>query len=54
MSRYVLPVLREEALGESDFGVLEVPLHKGPMPVNTIGPKVDLKPGSVSEGGLTD
>ena len=48
MSRYVLPTLLEEGLGESDFRVLEVLLHKGPMPVNTIGPKVDLNPGSVS------
>jgi MarR family 2-MHQ and catechol resistance regulon transcriptional repressor len=36
------------SLGESDFRVLEVLLHKGPMPVNAIGPKVDLNPGSVS------
>ena len=35
-------------LGESDFRVLEVLLHKGPMPVNTIGPKVYLTPGSIS------
>ena len=35
-------------LGEADFRVLEVLLHKGPMPVNSIGPKVDLNPGSVS------
>lgn len=48
MSRYVLPTLLEEGLGESDFRVLEVLLHKGPMPVNTIGPKVALNPGSVS------
>src|SRR6266436_2466842 len=48
MSRYVLPTLFEEGLGESDFRVLEVLLHKGPMPVNAIGPKVDLNPGSVS------
>jgi DNA-binding MarR family transcriptional regulator len=48
MSRYVLPTLLEEGLGESDFRVLEVLLHKGPMPVNVIGPKVDLNPGSVS------
>jgi len=48
MSRYLLPTLMEEGLGESDFRVLEVLLHKGPMPVNTIGPKVDLNPGSVS------
>ena len=35
-------------LGDSDFRVLEVLLHKGPMPVNTIGPKVFLTPGSIS------
>jgi MarR family transcriptional regulator, 2-MHQ and catechol-resistance regulon repressor len=48
MSRYVSPTLLEEELGESDFRVLEVLLHKGPMPVNAIGPKVNLNPGSVS------
>jgi len=41
------PILRE-GLGDSDFRVLDVLLHKGPMPVNAIGPKVDLNPGSVS------
>jgi len=35
-------------LGLSDFGVLEVLLNKGPLPVNTIGPIVDLTPGSIS------
>jgi len=48
MSHYVFPTLLEEGLGESDFRVLEVLLHKGPMPVNAIGPRVDLNPGSVS------
>ncbi len=48
MSRYLLPSLLEEGLGESDFRVLEVLLHKGPMPVNAIGPTVYLNPGSVS------
>ena len=48
MSRYLLPSLLEEGLGESDFRVLEVLLHKGPIPVNAIGPKVYLNPGSVS------
>ncbi len=48
MSRYLLQALAEEGLGESDFRVLEVLLHKGPMPVNAIGPKVYLNPGSVS------
>jgi Transcriptional regulators len=35
-------------LGDSDFRVLEVLLHKGPLPVNTLGPKVWLTPGSIS------
>jgi MarR family 2-MHQ and catechol resistance regulon transcriptional repressor len=48
MSHYVFPTLVEEGLGESDFRVLEVRLHKGPAPVNAIGPKVNLNPGSVS------
>ena len=48
MSRYASPSLLQEGLGESDFRVLEVLLHKGPMPVNAIGPRVDLNPGSVS------
>jgi MarR family 2-MHQ and catechol resistance regulon transcriptional repressor len=48
MSRYLLPALAQEGLGESDFRVLEILLHKGPMPVNAIGPKVYLNPGSVS------
>src|ERR1700726_1873127 len=40
--------LSESGLGSSDFRVLEVLLHKGPLPVNTIGPKVWLTPGSIS------
>ena len=35
-------------LGDSDLRVLEALLHKGPLPVNTIGPKVWLTPGSIS------
>ena len=44
----VLPPLLKDGLGESDFRVLEVLLHKGPMPVNSLGPRVDLNAGSVS------
>jgi MarR family 2-MHQ and catechol resistance regulon transcriptional repressor len=40
--------IRQTELGDSDFRVLEVLLHKGPLPVNTIGPKVWLTPGSIS------
>jgi MarR family 2-MHQ and catechol resistance regulon transcriptional repressor len=40
--------LSRAGLGDSEFRVLEVLLHKGPLPVNTIGPKVWLTPGSIS------
>ena len=48
IARYALPPITDEGLGDSDFRLLDVLLHKGPMPVNAIGPKVDLNPGSVS------
>ena len=35
-------------LGLSDFGILEILLHKGPLPVNSIGEKVRLTSGSIS------
>src|SRR5712671_762221 len=40
--------IKRTKLGDSDFRVLEVLLHKGSLPVNTIGPKVWLTPGSIS------
>jgi MarR family 2-MHQ and catechol resistance regulon transcriptional repressor len=40
--------LGDTGLGDSEFRVLEVLLHQGPLPVNTIGPKVWLTPGSIS------
>src|SRR6266571_8842000 len=40
--------IRRTKLGDSDFRVLEALLNKGPLPVNTIGPKVWLTPGSIS------
>lgn len=41
--------IREAGFGSlSDFAVLEVALHKGPQPVNTIGEKVFLTSGSIS------
>jgi MarR family transcriptional regulator, 2-MHQ and catechol-resistance regulon repressor len=35
-------------LCDSDFRVLEVLLHKGPLPVNVIGEKVELTTGSIT------
>src|SRR6266853_1190197 len=40
--------IKRTELGDSDFRVLEALLNKGPLPVNTIGPKVWLTPGSIS------
>ena len=48
LTRYAASGIEGTGLGDSDFRVLEVLLHKGPLPVNTIGPIVDLTPGSIS------
>ena len=48
LTRYAAAGIEETGLGLSDFGVLELLLQKGPLPVNTIGPMVDLTPGSIS------
>jgi len=48
LTRYAASGIEDTGLGDSDFRVLEVLLHKGPLPVNTIGPIVDLTPGSIS------
>src|ERR1700746_876197 len=48
LTKYAAAGIEETGLGLSDFAVLEVLLHKGPLPVNTIGALVDLTPGSIS------
>ena len=48
LTRYAAAGIEETGLGLTDFGILEALLHKGPLPVNTIGPIVDLTPGSIS------
>ncbi len=48
LTRYAAAGIEDTGLGLSDFGVLEVLLNKGPLPVNTIGQLVDLTPGSIS------
>jgi MarR family 2-MHQ and catechol resistance regulon transcriptional repressor len=48
LTRYAAAGIEETGLGLSDFGVLEILLHKGRLPVNTIGPIVNLTPGSIS------
>src|SRR6202166_1453732 len=48
LTGYAAAWIEETGLHLSDFGVLELLLHKGPLPVNTIGPMVALTPGSIS------
>ena len=48
MTKFTMAGIQESGLGDSDFRVLESLLHKGPLPVNVIGPKVFLTPGSIS------
>jgi MarR family transcriptional regulator, 2-MHQ and catechol-resistance regulon repressor len=48
LTRYARAGIEKTGFGLSDFGVLEILLHKGPLPVNRIGPIVDLTPGSIS------
>jgi MarR family 2-MHQ and catechol resistance regulon transcriptional repressor len=45
---YAAATIAKTGLGNSDFRVLEALLHKGPMAVNEIGPRVFLTPGSIS------
>ncbi|PYS57404.1 MAG: MarR family transcriptional regulator [Acidobacteria bacterium] len=47
-AKYLYAGLQETGLDDTDFRILEALLNKGPLPVNTIGPKVNLTPGSIS------
>jgi len=48
LTRYGTAGIEDTGLGNSDFRVLEILLHKGALPVNTMGPMVGLTPGSIS------
>lgn len=47
-AKYLYAGLAETGIDDTDLRILEVLLSKGPLPVNTIGPKVNLTPGSIS------
>jgi len=47
-AKYLHAGLEETGIDDTDFRILEALLNKGPLPVNTIGPKVYLTPGSIS------
>src|SRR5438132_2840016 len=48
VSKYSYAGLEGTGIDDTDFRILEALLNKGPLPVNTIGPKVYLTPGSIS------
>src|SRR5919204_5177699 len=43
-----LKSIEDVGLCASDFGILETLLHKGPLPVNTLGRKLLLTTGSIT------
>ncbi|MBC7925954.1 MAG: winged helix-turn-helix transcriptional regulator [Bryobacteraceae bacterium] len=45
---FALDDIASGGLGFSDFAILEVLLHKGPLPVNAIGTKIGLTSGSMT------
>jgi len=47
-AKYLYAGLEETGIDDTDVRILEALLKKGPLPVNTIGPKVYLTPGSIS------
>ncbi len=47
-SKYLYAGLEQTGIDNTDFRILEALLNKGPLPVNAIGPKVYLTPGSIS------
>ena len=47
-SKYLYAGIEATGLSDTDFRILEALLNKEPLPVNTLGPKVNLTPGSIS------
>ncbi len=48
LERLAVESIESEGVGLSDFGVLEMLLHKGPCPVNEIGRRIGLTSGAIS------
>jgi MarR family transcriptional regulator, 2-MHQ and catechol-resistance regulon repressor len=48
LQAHALKNIASLGLGLSDFGILEILLHKGCLPVNRIGEKIRLTSGSIS------
>jgi len=48
LARYARRSIEPSGLGPSDFAILELLLHRGKQPVNTIGRRVDLTSGAIT------
>src|SRR5260370_28489678 len=48
MARHAQRSIAAHDIGLSDFATLEALLHKGPMPVNEIGRRIQLTSGSIT------
>src|SRR2546421_1063370 len=48
LERLATQSIESLGVGLSDFGVMELLLHKGPQPVNEIGRRIDLTSGAIT------
>src|SRR5712691_10440782 len=48
LQRLAIQSIESFEVGLSDFGVLEMLLHKGPQPVNVIGGRIGLAGGAIT------
>jgi MarR family transcriptional regulator, 2-MHQ and catechol-resistance regulon repressor len=48
LRRLAIQSIEESGIGLSDFGVMEMLLHKGPQPVNEIGRRIELTSGAIT------
>jgi MarR family 2-MHQ and catechol resistance regulon transcriptional repressor len=48
LQRLAIESIESSEVGLSDFGVMELLLHRGPQPVNEIGRRIDLTSGAIT------
>src|SRR4029079_6845766 len=48
LPRVAIQSIESLGVGLSDFGVMELLLHKGPQPVNEIGRRIELTSGAIT------
>ena len=48
LERLAIRSIESEGIGLSDFGVMEMLLHKGAQPVNEIGRRIGLTSGAIT------